>query len=305
MSWWNSLLDKSIVASFDASGFRRHAAAFNVPTWTRQQRVLITGGTAGIGLAHAQALANLDARLTLWGRDAARGNHAAADLPAVFHAVDVGDLAAVQAAAWALPSEPFDGVTLNAGAMPLQRTVTPQGRELVWSSQVLGHLLLLRILRERGLLAKHARVVWVSSGGMYTQRLDVTDVDAHQGYDRHVVYAKAKRAQVVLSEQLASLWQDVDMACMHPGWVQTDAVKLSMPLFERIMRHRLRTPSEGADTITWLIADQARWLSGRFWFDRTAQPTHMRTATQETEAERQQLWSLCLQQTERWLSKPS
>ena len=56
----------------------------------------------------------------------------------------------------------------------------------------------------------------------------------------------------------------------------------------------LRTPAEGADTVIWLAAsERAAKASGRFFFDRIPRRTHFLPWTQETQQDRQQLWSLC------------
>jgi dehydrogenase/reductase SDR family protein 12 len=288
-----SLLDRSVVASFDRTGFRRHARRFAVEPERALsgRRALITGGTSGIGLAAAGALAGRGASVEVWGRTPDRGEAAAASIGGSFRAVDLGDLAAVAAAAHQAPVDGLAAVVLNAGGMPHARTLTPQGHELVWASQVLGHFLLLRVLRERGALGPQTRVVWVSSGGMYMQRLDLRDLRRDDGYQRHTVYANAKRAQVILGELLAARWPEVPMAVMHPGWVRTAAVKTAMPLFYALTRPTLRTPDEGADTVVWLMAREAAWPSGRFWFDRAEAPTHKLKRTRTRAGDRDALWA--------------
>jgi hypothetical protein len=49
----------------------------------------------------------------------------------------------------------------------------------------------------------------------------------------------------------------------------------------------LRTPDEGADTITWLAASPvAGRTSGFFWLDRKPRATHLLPGTRETATER-------------------
>lgn len=283
-SWWGRLLDKSVIASFDRTGFTRHAARFDelqprpLPGIT-----LITGGTSGIGLAAATALDELGARTVLWGRDRERGEGAAASLDrSSFTSVDLGCLDTVATEASALEGS-LDAVVLCAGAMPRQRVTTDDGHELVWASQVLGHLTLLRTLRALGRLGTDTRVVWVSSGGMYLQPLELDNLDRRNGYQRHTVYANAKRAQVVLNRELATRWPEVWTAAMHPGWVDTDAVKHSMPVFRALTSPVLRDADEGADTIVWLVADAGQRPSGGFWFDRETAPVHFNARTKRSE----------------------
>jgi len=136
-----------------------------------------------------------------------------------------------------------------------------------------------------------ARVIWVSSGGMYTRALNLEDPDwRDRPYDGVVAYAETKRAQVVLSELWAEELRGAGVAvnAMHPGWADTPAVESSLPLFHRVTKHILRTPAEGADTVVWLAACPRRLGSGRFFFDREERSTHYLPWTHETEAQRRQ-----------------
>jgi NAD(P)-dependent dehydrogenase (short-subunit alcohol dehydrogenase family) len=276
-SIFHRALDRSIVASFDRTGFWRHQRRFS-PIQPRSMTgpVLITGGTAGIGRAAAEQLGQHDISTILWGRSVDRGNEATAAVAnSAFTSVDLADLEAVAEATRGLLDGPLlSAVVLNAGAMPLERTLSPQGHELMWASQVLGHTLLLRILHAAGRLAQ-ARVVWVSSGGMYLQRLDLRDLRWDRSYERHTVYANAKRAQVMLNAHLATAWPDVWTAAMHPGWVDTAAVQHSMPVFRFLTAPILRNADEGADTIHWLVHHEQPGETGQFWFDRKAVPVHL------------------------------
>jgi NAD(P)-dependent dehydrogenase (short-subunit alcohol dehydrogenase family) len=283
-----TLLDRSIVLDFDRTGFRRHRRAFVDEARRAPQHALITGGTSGIGLAAAEALVQAGSRVTVWGRDPARGQAAAAAIGAHYQAVDLGDLAGVADAARDVP--PVDALVLNAGAMPLVRTLTPSGHEAIWGAQVLGHALLSHALAARGALAPEARVLWVSSGGMYAVPLDLSDLRREAGYARHTAYANAKRAQVMLAERFAELWPARVVGAMHPGWVDTGAVQTSMPVFYRLTRPILRTPDEGADTITWFLTQEPAPPTGRFWFDRAERPTHLRRATRPRPGDADALW---------------
>lgn len=296
-SWIGRMLDRSIVGSFDITGFMRHERRFPALSLRPLPRpVIVTGGTAGIGLAAAERLSSLGARVELWGRNAQRGADAAVRAGGTYRAVDLGDLEQVAKVARAIEEAP-SGLVLNAGAMPLDRTLTAQGHELMWGSQVLGHLLLLRILRQRGLLGEGCRVVWVSSGGMYAQRLDLRDLRCDRRYQRHTAYANVKRAQVMLNARLAEAWPDVWTAAMHPGWVDTAAVRRGMPLFRTVMAPVLRSPKEGADTLWWLVAERDPLETGHFWFDRHRQPLHLSDRTRRSEAQAEELWERVLADT--------
>ena len=103
-----------------------------------------------------------------------------------------------------------------------------------------------------------ARVITVSSGGMYTQRLDVDALGTpSMPFDGVRAYANAKRAQVVLNERWSKHLgaSGVVFHAMHPGWADTPGVRESLPRFHALMGPLLRTPCQGADTIVWLAGD--------------------------------------------------
>ena len=103
-------------------------------------------------------------------------------------------------------------------------------------------------------------MVWVSSGGMYAHPF-TDDVAADleytaEEYDGTTAYARTKRMQVIVAEQLATRYaaDGIAVHSMHPGWARTPGVTESLPRFARVMRPLLRSAAEGADTIVWLAA---------------------------------------------------
>jgi dehydrogenase/reductase SDR family protein 12 len=289
---------------FDATGFERHAADFvdEPAPDLAGRRVLLTGATSGIGRATVERLAAMGMSVTAWGRDPARTAALAEAIGGDAAVADLGEPEAIVAAVDALQGA-YDVVVCNAGSLPDDRILTAWGRELVWSTQVLGHVLLLRRMRAKGLLAPGCRVVWVASGGMYLSGLSLRDVDWDaRDYDGTLAYANAKRAQVVLGEQLQEAWPEVRMAVMHPGWADTKGVQTSLPRFRALLKRVLRTSEQGADTIVWLATTDAAWPGGRFWFDRAEVPTVVLGRTRPSARRRQQLWDHVMAETAHYLT---
>ena len=100
------------------------------------------------------------------------------------------------------------------------------------------------------IVSAQGRIVWVSSGGMYTEPLAVDRlIIGYDSYRGSVACAHAKRAQVTLTEMMA---ERVDRSAlvvhaMHPGWAPTPGVESSLPTFRRLMGPLLRTAEQGAD----------------------------------------------------------
>jgi NAD(P)-dependent dehydrogenase (short-subunit alcohol dehydrogenase family) len=207
------------------------------------------------------------------------------------------DLASVRAVGARLAAALADALGLGAGTLPDDRTETRDGLELTLATHVVGPFLLTRLLEARLRAAKDGRLIWVSSGGMYTRRLSLRDPNwERRPYDGVIAYAETKRAQVVLAELWAEAFagSSVVVNAMHPGWADTPAVQSSLPRFHRLTRSILRTPVEGSDTVVWLAAsDAARASSGLFFFDREPRRTHLLPFTREALNDRRALWELC------------
>ncbi len=301
------LLDASIVFSFDRSGFRRHARGFrseDLDVNLAGRVCLVTGANSGIGRASARALAQRGARVWLLCRNEARGREAEASLRAEtgnrevrLARLDVSSLASVRAFVADFPEPRVDVLIHNAGVLPAERQETPEGLELTLATHVVGPFLLTRLLEPRLRASGHARVIFVSSGGMYTQRLSLADLDWKQRrFDGTRAYAQTKRMQVVLAELLAERLRraGVVVHAMHPGWADTPAVRSSLPGFWRVTRSILRCAEQGADTVVWLAAAARPALqSGAFWFDRAPASTHRLPFTREVPEDRERLWDAC------------
>lgn len=269
--------------------------------------VVITGATSGLGLEAAWAFARMGATVEIIARNAAKaeatcvGIRQATGNPKLgFVVADTGHLAALRRAALDLVERrPAIHVLIhNAGALDDLRQTSPQGIELTVASQVVGPFLLTGLLLPALRAGAPARVLWVSSGGMYSEPLSVDRLEMSAGdYKGTTAYARAKRAQVTLAELWAKrLAADrISVHSLHPGWADTPGVARSLPRFRRVVGPLLRTPAEGADTLIWLAVDDGAPLqeSGRFWLDRRPRPLHRLASTRrsDTPEERERLWS--------------
>ena len=81
------------------------------------------------------------------------------------------------------------------------------------------------------------------------------------------------------------------MHAMHPGWVDTPALRRAMPMFHTFTRPILRSAEQGADTLVWLSACRSEDIDRDFgfWFDRLRAPLHMSESTRGAEAEERAL----------------
>jgi dehydrogenase/reductase SDR family member 12 len=305
----DSVLDRTVVAGFTKVGYqvRSHAWSAADPESMQDQVVLVTGASSGLGLAAAEGFAGLGATLWLLVRSPERGEQARARIVErtgngdVHVAIcDLSELESVRQFAGRFREQAprLDVLVNNAGVMTDARELSADGIELTLATNVVGPFLLTNLLIPMLIDSAPARIINVSSGGMYTQKLRVDDLQSGHGeFDGPTAYARSKRAQVILTEiwaqQLAG--SGVVVHSMHPGWADTPGVRSSLPRFYAVTRPLLRTPAQGADTIVWLGAgtEPAR-SSGLFWHDRRPRPTHRVPWTRETSQERERLLAECI-----------
>jgi len=307
----DDLAEALVVPSFTRIGFSLRRRLFD---WQDAESspmagrtVVLTGPTSGLGRAAAASFARMGARLVLVGRDTGRLERTRAelvaetpDLAATTVVADMASLASVRAAAaQILDREPrLDVIVDNAGAMFEVREATPEGFERTFATMVLGPFVLVARLVPRLAESPDARLVAVTSGGMYTQALPLDDLAFERGaYGGARAYARAKRAQVALVREWARRLRGrgVVANAMHPGWADTPGLAALLPGFAKLIGGQLRSAAEGVDTILWLAAaPEARATTGRLFLDRRVRPFDRFPSTRLSAEDRRALWDQVL-----------
>jgi dehydrogenase/reductase SDR family member 12 len=303
-----ALLDRTLDVTV-APGFSRLGYLARAPTWDALPRldgrtVLVTGATSGIGRAAAERFAALGARVLVAARSRERGTRTVAEIAAAtgnddvaLVEVDLSDLASVRAAAERLHAteDALHVLVHNAGVMEDARRASADGVELTLATNVLGPFLLTELVADLLAAGAPSRIVTVSSGGLYAAALDLDDLQTERrDYDGTRVYARTKRAQVVLTYEWAVrlAHRGVVAHAMHPGWVDTPGLERSLPGFRRLTRPLLRTAAQGADTIVWLgAAEEPGGTTGGFWHDRRRRPEHRLPTTRGAPNDGPGLWT--------------
>ncbi len=299
--------------------FSRFGYAVAKRFWTKNteilygKRVVITGGTSGIGKAAAFELARKKAFLTIIARNREKALKVQREIieqtgnPQVdFLVADLSLMADIKRVAKqvAEKKKTIDILINNAGALFNDRMETKEGFEKTFATDLLGVFYLTQNLIPVVCQSGGARIINVSSGGMYTQKIDVNDLqNKTQPYAGATAYARAKRGIVILTTLWANRLKNKKIAvhAMHPGWVDTPGIESSLPGFHSFTRSILRTPQQGADTIVWLACANAPELcSGRFWLDRRPRETVVFPWTRGSQIENQALWNKLEELTRRF-----
>ncbi|MEZ5584346.1 MAG: SDR family NAD(P)-dependent oxidoreductase [Candidatus Competibacteraceae bacterium] len=303
----NNLMDRLIFPGM--LGFTRLGYAWRKRFWQplpislHERTVVITGATSGLGRAAAEHLAALGARLILVGRDAQKTAQAQRDIIAATGneqvVVEIADLSLMREvedlAQRILDRQPALHILINnAGVLLNERTVSAEGIEVTLATNLLAPFLLTNRLIPLLRKSAPARIINVSSGGMYTTGIKLDDLQYERDvYNGSQAYARTKRGLVMLTELWANQleYTDVVVHAMHPGWADTPGVSSSLPGFYKLTKTLLRTPEQGADTIVWLAATpEVAAVSGRFWLDREPHITAVIPGTGGSRKHARQLW---------------
>ena len=296
------LLDRMVLPS--ALGFTRFGYEYRRKAWRpiseslEGRTAVVTGATSGLGRVVAEQLSGLGARVVLVGRSQEKLELAARQIMEATGnrdlALEKADLSLMEEvrslAQRLLRSEKAIHVLVNnAAVLPVEKSQTIEGLETAFATDLVSPYLLTRLLIPRLRESAPARIINVSSGGMYLSGIDLDELQNPRGrYYGARAYARAKRGLMILTELWAEELRDsgVVVNAMHPGWADTPGVQDSLPGFHKLTRLVLRTPEQGADTIVWLAAaTEAGNVSGKLWLDREP---HLAAILPGTEGDREQ-----------------
>lgn len=239
--------------------------------WTAEQipdqskRVsVVTGANNGLGLATARALAGRGGHVILAVRDEAKGSRAAAEITAAHpgaqlevRQVDLADLESVRAFSDRLHAErtSVDVLINNAGLMAPPRTLSPQGNEVQFAANHLGHFALTGLLLDLLAAGNDPRVVTVSSPNHRKATIFFDDITGEKKYSPMGYYDQSKLANAVfgwqLHQRLTAAGSPVRSLLAHPGYTSTN-LQTSAPvamvkfLFGRLLLPLAQSPEQGA-----------------------------------------------------------
>nr|VWO99666.1 Succinate-semialdehyde dehydrogenase (EC [Ganoderma boninense] len=231
--------------------------------------VIVTGGNTGLGYETVKALLQHNAKVYLAARSKEKADKAIASLKvetgkeAIFHELDLTDLAAVKKSAETFLSKESELHILfnNAGVMfPPMNQLTKDGHDLQWGTNVVGPFLFTELLMpaliEGGKSSPdhHARVVVVSSSGAYGSVLHwdtFKDTPDRLKSTAQGLYYQSKHANVVVARQIAKRYADKGIVAvsLNPGNIKTDLGRHLPSFVRKLMEMTILYPApQGALT---------------------------------------------------------
>ncbi|MGW0521110.1 SDR family NAD(P)-dependent oxidoreductase [Crossiella sp. NPDC003009] len=192
--------------------------------------VLVTGGNAGIGYFVAEQLAAAGCAVLLGSRSPAKAEAVLSALRARVPGAQVGqvsldlaDLPSLKSTVDGLRLDRLDAVVHNAGVLldDPPRQETPQGHELMFGTNHLGHFALTALLAPLLAAAPAARVVTTGSFTAKSETVDFDDPHSTRDYQPKRTYARSKLAQMLfgfeLDRRLRATGSPVRSVVAHPG----------------------------------------------------------------------------------------
>ncbi|MCC3160301.1 SDR family oxidoreductase [Hymenobacter sp. 15J16-1T3B] len=275
--------------------------------------VLLTGASAGIGLAAARQLATLGAQLILVCRDAARGEQARAAIRLAAPEAPAPDLIladlAVQAQVHRLSDEVLaryphlDVLINNAGVLPAQLSTTVDGQELCWATNHLAPFILTnRLLPLLEAAGPGARIITVASEAHWLGEIEVNAsarADANRS-SAFTAYCDSKLANILFTKALTERLEltGITAHCLHPGVVRSNLWSHSSWLLRLLMVSAwpfARSCEQAAATITHVATlPQAAQANGQYFKNRQVARVSGRASNR---AEIHRLWRISADET--------
>jgi NAD(P)-dependent dehydrogenase (short-subunit alcohol dehydrogenase family) len=240
------------------------------------KRAIVTGATSGLGVETAKALASTGADVTLAVRDPEAGQRVAAGLVTATgnRNIHVARLNLTDRASIAVFIDQWHGplhvLVNNAGVMATPELRTPEGWEMQFATNHLGHFALTLGLHRALAADGAARVVCVSSNANLLSPVVFDDLHfAFRPYDPWLAYAQSKTANILFAIGIAARWaaSGITANALHPGAIKTN-LQRHVGGRLRTPPERQKTPEQGAATSTLLAASPLlAGISGRYFED--------------------------------------
>ncbi|MFC4508153.1 MULTISPECIES: SDR family NAD(P)-dependent oxidoreductase [Streptomyces] len=244
------------------------------------KRAVVTGGSSGLGVETARALASAGAEVTLAVRDTEAGEKARSDITATtdnqelhIERLDLADQVSVRqfVHGW---DGPLHILVNNAGVMATPMTRTAEGWEMQFATNHLGHFALAVGLHDALAQAHGARIVAVSSVGHIGGSVDFDDIMFdHRPYNEWVAYGQSKTANILFAVEATTRWADDGILtnALNPGRIPSTGLMRHIPQVDASTDSTgvsWKNEEQGAATSVLLAASPlVEGIGGRYFED--------------------------------------
>ncbi|CAF3578967.1 unnamed protein product [Adineta steineri] len=205
--------------------------------------LIITGGTSGIGIETARALATAHAHVIITARDMNKGAEVVEDLKKTtgndkieVMELDLNSLQSVRDFVKQFQARhlPINILICNAGVMACPYEKTIDGFETQFGVNHLAHFLLTTSLVPELKAGKPSRVVVVSSIANRRSGINWDDINWGKNYDKWLAYGQSKTANILFAKQFNKLYssEGIQAYALHPGGIMTNLIKY-LPIEEQ------------------------------------------------------------------------
>ncbi len=249
----------------------------------KQQLVVITGATSGIGYVTARKYAAHGANLLCINRSPEKSENLCREIREEFgvsceyRITDLSNLRDIFRVSQELSqmSDPIDVLIHNAGVYLTKRELTSDGLEQVFVVHYLSSFIINYLLMDKLKSQDRARIIMVGSEGhrfaVWGLRLDDLQWEKRR-YTGLKSYGSAKTAQLlsmmIFSEHFSNT--GVTINTMHPGAVKTDTGKENGRVYrwfkKNLFDKTLRSPDISAEALYYLgVSKEVAGVSGKFF----------------------------------------
>lgn len=291
--------------------------------------IFITGGTAGLGAGSILELSKHSPHHIFFsGRNQSKADELIAhvqktspNVPVTFIKCDIASLRSVQEAANTFKSkaENLDILMLNAGIMATPPLTSPEGYEMQFATNHLGHALLVKLLMplmERTAKEPNADVRIINMSSLAYKQAPSTGVEfatikssqSNLGGmipgPRWSRYGQSKLAQLLYSQEIAKHHPSITSVSVHPGFIMTglfDGLPLMTALPPLLMSLGKRTPVEkGHYAQCWAATSNKEKLKNGGYYEPIGKLTVPTTRQGKDEKLAEELWAWTQKELEGW-----